>query len=412
MIRLLKMATAQIGLGLFSNDDLYGLNSNAVRPTGMMSVSLLGDSILGATQEAMNVSLGSKRDDGQIEGLTYWQVANGYTAIALHDTWSNISTNAATVDELLAKVETNITNCINEMNDDSMWWSICSLEMLELTNETNHLATAEAIWEHVNSFVIPHGKYIINGIDMEGGVIWSNKTDEVEVNAITTGLYSELSARLSSLQEDESSHDQLLSSAVNSLSWILRAVFNQDEYLVFDHINLNTSQITNWTFTYNTGQAIAASIAVYDAMQGRPLDFIHSQTANAYLDLACNMANHSMTRDSWVNENGTLTEVGAYPGTGEDKKKAYENNDAIGFKAVLLRNLAKLYKALLRDNCHPHVQQQLVDFIKHQYQILQDKDTIGKGQYGPWWDGPMDLPTSHSQLAALDAMAAIHAVGL
>lgn len=401
---------AQARLAQFLSNKPCGLDPNIIQSPNTMSVSLMGDSMLGVTQAAIDVFFGSKRDDGQVEGLWYWQVANGYTAIALHDTWSNTTTNVDILEELIVKVETNITDCINEMNDDTLWWSMCSLEMFNLTRGSNHLNTAEAIWEHVNHYVIPHGKYFVDGLDMEGGVIWSNKTDEVQVNTVTTGLYAELSARLANTQTDQNVRAALLSSAINSFSWILRVMFDQDDYVVFDHVDLKTSQIYKWTFTYNTGQAMAAALAIYNAMRGAPLDIIQSQTANAYLDLACNIASRAMTRDGWVDQNGTLTEPGAYPGTGDNKKQAYENNDAIGFKAVLLRNLAKLYQSLLRDDSHPDLQKQLAAFIEHQFQSLQDNDTNGKGQYGPWWDGPRDLATSHSQLAALDVMAAIYAV--
>ncbi|KIW69643.1 hypothetical protein PV04_05508 [Phialophora macrospora] len=382
-----------------------------------ISVSLSEDSILNITQTAINVFLQSKRDDGLIRGLTYWQVANGYTAIALHDAWTNTTAFADQLDELIGKVETNQPDCVNDMNDDSMWWSICSLDMFDLTHQPKYLKMSEAIWEHVNGYVIPHGKYIINGVDMEGGVMWSNRTAETQVNAITTGLYAELSARLSRLRgdgDDEQSRRRLLASAIRSFSWILRATFDPHESLVLDHIDLQSHRAYNWTFTYNTGQAIAAAVAIYRAMRhATRLDLLQAQTATAtataYLDLACTMARTAMTRSAWVDGNGTLTEPGAYPGTGPNRKQAYENDDAVGFKAILLRSLAKLYRVLLRDGSYPDMQTRLLAFITQQYRSLQDRDTNGKGQYGPWWDGPMVLPTSHSQLAALDVMAAIHA---
>jgi predicted alpha-1,6-mannanase (GH76 family) len=377
-----------------------------------MSISLNGDSILGITQTAIDVFLQSKRDDGLIQGLTYWQVANGYTAIALHDTWTNTTTFSDQLDELIGKVEANQPDCINDMNDDSMWWAICSLDMFELTHQPKYLNMSEAIWEHVSRYVIPHGKYVINGVDMEGGVMWSNKTAETQVNSITTGLYAELSARLSrfSQADDEHSRRRFLSSAIHSFSWILRAMFDPDEYIVLDHIDLQSHQTYNWTFTYTTGQTITASLAIYHAMRrDTGLDLIQAQTAAAYLDLACTLASTAMTRGAWVDGNGTLTEPGAYPGTGPSRKHAYENDDAVGFKAILLRSLARLYRVLLRDGSRPEMRTRLLAFITQQYQSLQDRDTNGKGQYGPWWDGPMDLPTSHSQLAALDVMAAIHA---
>ncbi|KIW74655.1 hypothetical protein Z517_11425 [Fonsecaea pedrosoi CBS 271.37] len=375
-----------------------------------MSLIQEGNSTLSITQAAINVFLASKQDDGLISDLGYWQVANGYTAIALHDLWSNTPVYGGVLDELIGKVEENNTNCINDMNDDSMWWAICSLELFDLTAAPGHLTVAEAIWEHVNHFVIPADKYIINGTDMAGGVIWSSKPNETQVNAITTGLYAELSARLASQQANETDRETLLASAINSFSWILRSRFDQDEYLVLDHVDLNTGESYNWTFTYNTGQAIAASVAIYSTLKAKDLDLIQSATTDAYLDLACNMASRALNRSIWVDSNGTLTEPGAYPGTGPDKKPAWQNDDAIGFKAILLRSLVKLYKILVRDDSHQEMQTQLVNFIRTQFRSLQLRDTNGKGQYGPWWDGPMDLPTSHSQLAALDVMAAIHAV--
>jgi len=51
-------------------------------------------------------------------------------------------------------------------------------------------------------------------------------------------------------------------------------------------------------------------------------------------------------------------------------------------------------------------------FVRWQFKSLTERDMNGKGQYGPWWNGPMDLPTSHSQMAVLDVMAASRLVGL
>lgn len=379
------------------------------------------------TQPAIDVFLASKQESGLINGIDYWQVANGYTAIALHDSWSNTTTNLDVLDDLIAKIQANKQDCINEMNDDSMWWSMCLLEMFELSGNTQRLQVARNIWAHVNQYVIPPHKYIVNGVDMEGGVIWSSKQNETEVNSITTGLYSELSARLACIQSDLASRQKLLLFAIHSLSWILRCQFDRDEYLVLDHIDLQTGENFTWTFTYNTGQAIAASIAIYSAMKDTPLLAVppssstNSSTsipppdADTYLDLACSMATKAMTRiPSWVAENGTLTEPGAYPGTPPNAKQAWQNDDAVGFKAILVRSLAKLYVVLARDHDRdarrPDVQSQLAAFVEQQFASLRLRNNNGQNQYGPWWNGPMDLPTSHSQMAVMDVMAAVHAV--
>lgn len=126
-----------------------------------------------------------------------------------------------------------------------------------------------------------------------------------------------------------------------------------------------------------------------------------------YLKDACQMARHAMRRSSWVDEDGTLTERGAY---GKDNHEAWKNDDAVGFKAILLRSLAKLYMVLRDYDLDHELQNLLRAFVQKQFDSLQQKNTNHKGQYGPWWNGPMDTPTSHSQLAALDVMASIHLV--
>ena len=114
-----------------------------------------------------------------------------------------------------------------------------------------------------------------------------------------------------------------------------------------------------------------------------------------------------MCRLGWVEADGTLTESGTY---GRDNHKAWQNDDSIGFKSILLRSLAKLYKLLKEHDLNHDLQGALRRFIEKQFASLQQRDTNGNGQYGPWWNGPMDMPTSHSQLAALDVMAAIQLV--
>ncbi|KAK7899844.1 hypothetical protein LTR67_003589 [Exophiala xenobiotica] len=369
---------------------------------------LPGNFPLNITQPAIDVFLASKQDDGQIDGLVYWQVANGYTAIALHDAWSNTSSNTDVLEDLVSKVQNEQQDCINVYNDDTMWWSIGLLELYEVTQNVTHLTVAGDIWNHVRNSVISPGEHVVNGVDMAGGVIWTTKPNETQVNAITTGLFSELSARLSLIYNDASAREVLLGYAIFSLDWILRCRYIEDDFVVLDHIDIATNQTVDSTYTYNTGQAIAASVAIYDAIKVNNSDPLSN--AHTYLDLAGEMALYSMNRTSWIDGDGTLTERDAYPGTGPNPAPAWENCDGVGFKAILLRNLAKLYRTLRREDVNFELQGTIKDFVEHQFWSLQDRDTNGHDQYGPWWAGPMDLATSHSQLAALDVMAAIHAV--
>ncbi|KIW11153.1 hypothetical protein PV08_10453 [Exophiala spinifera] len=395
-----------------------------------MALSYLDTFPFNVTQPAIDVFLDSKQDDGQIAGITYWQTANAYTAIALHDAWSNTSTNADRLDELVAMVQNATGDCINDYNDDSMWWAMGLLELYGVTHDARHLAVVENIWSHVVPSMIAPGQLVIDSVDMAGGVLWSDLSDETQVNSITTGLFAELSARLSTHAEDASARDLLLEYAILSMDWIYRCRYIADDYLVLDHIDIRTGETFDANLTYNTGQAIAASVAIYDAAvkndTGGTITITDtdtdtdtdtgggggasSATMQMYLDQARLMAMYSMNRTNWVDRDGTLTERDAYPGPGDDPLSPWQDDDAVGFKAILLRNLVKLYKVLKRDGIDVGLQGEIAQFVRHQFWRLQDRDTNGRGQYGPWWAGPMDAVTSHSQLAALDVMAAIHAV--
>jgi hypothetical protein len=375
----------------------------------IMAVSTsVNSTILSITQTAINVFLSSKQDNGSVAGLGYWQVANGYTAIALHDSWSGTYANADVLDDLFGLVEVNHTNLINDFNDDSMWWGMASLEMYNLTEEAVYLSTAEAVQRHVSAYVQQSGQHVINGTDMAGAVLWTNHTDEHGVNSITTGLYSELSARLASLVTATSAQQDLLSSSIQSFQWIQNVLYRSQDFVVQDGVDLTTGALTDWTFTYTTGQFIAAAVAISNALQTgiTPSDSITNPgTSTSYLNLAAQIATHAMINPAWVDTNGTLVE--------RDTSKPLPpntNNDGVGFKSILLRNLVKLFRVLHTSNTHEDVQVQIKSFVEKQFATLQEFDTNGQGQYGPWWDGPWDNPSSWSQMAALDVMAGIWGV--
>ena len=342
----------------------------------------------------------SKQDNGEISGIGYWQTANGYTAMALHDVWSNTNRNRRVLEDQIVRLSHFHPNLINEFNDDTLWWGVCCMSMYELTSSPHFLDIAIAIWNHVSRSMVQPGRHNVNNMDMGGGVFWTTKPDEDALNAITTGLFSELSALLATFPQGHHprlpSHNALLSSARGSLDWITRCRYRSHDAIVTDTIKLRTSECVDWTFTYNTGQLLAACAATYTATRD-----------HQYISLATSLARASMTRDGWV-DNGVLTEAGAY---GPERHKAHENNDAVGFKSVLIRALAKFYIVLRRFDLDSELAGQIADFVRGNYRAVMERDTNGRNQYGPWWGGPMDLPTSHSQMAVLDVFAAVVAVG-
>lgn len=363
------------------------------------------------TQQAIDVFLYSKQTNGEIGGIGYWQTANGYTAITMHDLWANSDTNRNVLEALLRQVHQHHPNHINEFNDDTLWWAHCLMLQAELCRRTGRhkLATdyvniVAHIWNHIRRSVIPKGAHTVRGMNMGGGVLWTTRPNEGQVNSISTGLFSELSALLASLSPAEypttllPPRETLISAAQQSLDWITSCRYRSSDAVVLDNIDINTGESKDWTFTYTTGQTIAACVALFNATNDEN-----------HLELATCVASASLTRPGWIEKDGTLTESGAY---GPDKSEAWKNDDAVGFKSVLVRSLCKLYVRLRDTKRNEELQNAIRKFLRWQYKSLTERDTNGKGQYGPWWNGPMDLPTSHSQLAVLDVMAAIRLVGV
>ena len=451
------------------------------------------------TQEAFGIYMASERKGtGMIAGIQYWQVANGYTAMALHDLWSGSSENKDLLHENLITVMDSVGHdgtppgegdggssrgkgFVNEFNDDSMWWALAALETWRLTGEERLIAAARHVWQVVSGYVLQPGTEV-GDVDMSGGVIWTSRKDESSVNAITTGLYAELGARLAPYEPHGSElRVKYLRAAQDALGWILRTRYDKKEHAIMDTIDFKTGERHDWTFTYNTGQTIAAAVALYQALKQSPEYYDNAAatatsssrprmrfmprtddttgapdwstaaatqekkptiiTPSQYLRTALDLAAPALTRTEWVDADGTLTERGAYPGRGDPPMPATRNNDAVGFKAVLLRSLVKLYRVLRDDGNSDEQQAQVAQNIKAfaQTQFVslmvrardfgggeegaayanttqddgesgRDRATDPPMQFGPWWAGPWDTPTSHSQMAALDVMSALWGV--
>lgn len=406
----------------YTGPTLYTKNANAGQP--MVQPPTNPDlephtALSETTQKAIDVFLYSKQDNGEIGGIGYWQTANGYTAIALRDSWSGSNHNATVLRDVLTRINRHHRDYINEFNDDTLWWAQCLLDFYQSNPDNHSPDTAFRIWAHVHKSMLGRGQATVRGLDMEGAVMWTTRPGEDQTNAITTGLFCELSARLATLNKFPDQHEDLLDAAEKSFDWIMRCRYRGvPECIVLDTIKLKSQECVDWTFSYTTGQAIAAASALYTALSQTPRSgnrkpgihvnpAEHEKPAPTYLALACDMARQAMARPGWVEADGTLTEHGAY---GRGNHEEWKNDDAVGFKSILLRSLAKLYIALKNADTQHDLQQSICNFIKRQYDSLQQRNTNGNGQYGPWWAGPMAMPTSHSQLAALDVMAAIHLV--
>ncbi|KAF1345867.1 glycoside hydrolase [Delphinella strobiligena] len=373
--------------------------------------------LLAITQKCIDVYLASSQPNGEIGGIGYWQTANGYTAIALHEHYSGSTANTQLLVRRLETVASHHADLINEFNDDTLWWGNCVLDVYQIDRRAELVGAAAKLQRHVSKSVVPRGAYRVGDMDMEGAVMWTTRGGEEQVNSITTALYAEVCGRLAGLAQESPQRREWLMEAENSLTWVLRCRYREHEALVLDTIKLKSKECVDWSFTYTTGQAISACVALFDALsmphtqtkQRDGNEYRSSKSPQQYLELACDMAKKSMCRSGWVEQNGVLTEHGAY---GKGNHEAWKNDDAVGFKSVLVRGLAKLYRVLAMDNRkeNTELKEEIGSFIETQFAALQQRNTNGNGQYGPWWNGPMEMPTSHSQMAVLDVMAAIHLV--
>ncbi|KAF4551243.1 Hypothetical protein D9617_14g077000 [Elsinoe fawcettii] len=400
------------------------------------------DSLPSITQEAISVLLLSSSDsNGEINGLGYWQTANAYTAIALHDIWSHQGTNIPFLQTQLSKILNNHKHCINEFNDDTLWYTQLLLHLYTATSDPRYLSVCLSIHAHVTHYILPPSSHDARGRAVSGAVLWKSGPCR-EVNSITTALWAEFCAHLAVLCPLDLKHDtlpslpssaSLLAQAQQSITFIFSTLYRRADQVVLDTLRLDTGEVVDWTFTYTTAQTIAACVALHSAVAALPDVFLEAPSpdhdsegketqqrrADALLILALRMLSAALRRPGWVqqpgeNEEGVLTEYSAYgPANHPDAR----NDDAVGFKSVLVRTVGKVYSylcTLLLETTEVHgmslqemasLREELKVFVRRTYQSISRNNVNDIGQYGPWWAGPSAPSTGHSQMAVLDVMA-------
>lgn len=359
------------------------------------------------TQRAIDMYMNSKQEDGTMGGIGWWQTANGYTAIAMHDLWSHSQQNYSVLNEAVKTAESHQHDLLNEYNDDTIWWAMLCLHLYNQAGESWFLDKAKNIWRemHRRHAICQEGEVWFRGQDMKGACFWTDRQGEEQINAVTTGLYAELSCRLAMLcndgqrgtATDEPSRNDYIQAAIHSLGWIFSYRYRAEEGIVLDHILLRQDREVDWTFTYTTGIAMGVCALLFKL--GR----------QEYLEIAIHMANKALRRESWIDSDGILLEWDAF---GHGKDDPWQNSDGVGFKAVLIRHLGTLYE-VLNDSHHDQAKESaelIKTFVNINFQSQQQNNTNGNDQYGPWWAGPFEAPTSHSQMAVLDVMAVVRLV--
>ncbi|KAJ6465208.1 endo-1,6-alpha-mannosidase [Mycena vitilis] len=328
---------------------------------------------------------------GEFNGIGYWQSGNVWSVLANQDHLAGATTNKALVVNNLNLVFSRWAHYDqNQYNDDAMWWAQAALYAYRAYGETNLLAHAVDVWNHVNGYVItaaqanahkqPNKAFAIQstcgGATMAGGVFWRPTTDDRSVNSITTGLYITVSAFLAEYTKDA----KYTNAAILSANWIKAHNINAN-HLVLDTVNAfdcSTSPAT-WLFTYNSGKYIEG------------LSVLAAVTGDAqWSTLMINTLNSAVKTTAWEGSDGIITEGAS----------TTSNNDGVGFKAIFIRGI---HEAWTRNPSNTALRTLIHSYGDVQYNALLDLAANGN-TYSPNWHGPPQSFTSWGQLAALDVL--------
>ncbi|EGN95060.1 hypothetical protein SERLA73DRAFT_187349 [Serpula lacrymans var. lacrymans S7.3] len=280
-------------------------------------------------------------------------------------------------------------------NDDALWWATAAYYGYRAYGDQGLLNNAIATWQHVSNYVISAANAAAGSIStksfaiegscgatMAGGVFWRPTSDDTSVNSVTTGLYMTLSAFLG-----EATGDSTYTTAAElSATWIQNVNLNSD-YLALDTVDAQDCSRSAATelFTYNSGKLIEG-VAVL------------AQSNSAWSGLLANAVSGATHTTAWQGNNGIITE-------GADVSA---DNDAVGFKSVLIR---ALHEAYTRNSGNSALQTLIQSYIDVQYNALANLASTNSGGtiwYSPAWAGPgPSSMISWGQLAALDVLVSV-----
>ncbi|OJA11364.1 hypothetical protein AZE42_05158 [Rhizopogon vesiculosus] len=349
-------------------------------------------------------------DPSLYSGFGYWQDANVLSAMANLDYFTISRANQQAVTDSLNAAFSLYTDYdqygVSFYNDDAMWWATAAYYGYRAYGDINLLSHAIETWQHVSNYVItasdassgkqPNKDFLIEGScdgeTMVGGVFWRPTSDDTSVNSITTG-YDVILFYLKCAHLVRVNLSAYLTSATGNITYnnaaILSANFIKTSNmnsggLILDSIDAQdcTRSPSDWLFTYNSGKYIEG------------LSVLASVTGNSsWTSLLVDIVAVATKATAWEGSNGIITE-------GAD---ITEDNDDVGFKAVLIRGLAEAWSRNIGNTALRTLIQSYIDF--NALLDLASTSDSGSTWYSPAWEGPG--PTSFiawGQLAAVDVL--------
>ncbi|KAF8539210.1 glycoside hydrolase, partial [Trichophaea hybrida] len=337
-------------------------------------------------------------DTKTFSGIGWWQSANAYTTIISYDLHTSSTNYRNSIGAaLLALIslgdpdQRDSQGLRNVFNDDDLWWTLACLDAFKAYGNSEFLKEAKRLWSWVDSTSvirqtgiapdmggIQRDHVVSDQCELENGVYWTIKTNEININSITTGLFMQVSARLYEIEKNQ----EYLHAAEKAGEWLRRHTVDGNVELVDqDRVNGETCAVIPGAYTYNTGVFIAALTTLYKCTND-----------NSYLQEAEEAAAAAMETTIWTDGKGMITE----------SRGATSNNDGIGFRSILLRALTNLYTT---PSTSKDTKKEIEGFINVNYNMLYNHARKGDA-YDVNWFGPFTQESTYGQFSAVDLLVA------
>lgn len=303
-------------------------------------------------------------DSALWETTSWWNAANGITALCNYHKFTNDSTFDKRIFHTFSKARPN--DFLNYYFDDQGWWALAWLDAYDVFNDKRFLKKSADIFSDM-----------VKGWDKKckGGIYW--RKDFKYKNAISNELFIAVASRLhlsgiESVFNDRTAFEWAQSAA----GWFIKSgMINQDN-LVNDGLHeCRNNNGTTWT--YNQGVIAGALSYLFKATQD-----------SLFLNTAIEIANAAI--NTLVNDSGIL----------QEPNEPDCNADQVQFKGIFVRNLAIL-NSIVDDPKYR-------TFINiNALSLWQNARNTKTDQVGLLWAGPFDRGDAARQISALDAFNAL-----
>lgn len=202
--------------------------------------------------------------------MTGWIAANAYNDIMEFDRYTGGKIYETTYGAALLQIATSpvlqgVVLSTDAFNDDQLWWCMSMLRAYKNYGHAELLTQTITQWNQIteSSFLTaadqgttPSKGGIVRSLaipatcDVDGGVYWAQTSDSF-VNAISTGLYAEVSAWLFDMTKDA----KYKTAADKSLGWLQRVMLDpKNGIMTVDSMNPVGCVKNPGSLTYNTGK--------------------------------------------------------------------------------------------------------------------------------------------------------------